>query len=906
MGIQTQKYYSGLAGYFQSKPLYLDEPTEKKPNTRKLVEQPWQQTKAEMWDEVTETLCSLDFIQAKAAAKMTYELVDDFSAVLLIIPENQETIKQVNRRQERMAKYIQDLVLFAKGEIETLEIPENINPRTNEQYNTEIERIKNTPNRADRLTDFITFLRKEVNDLQNYSSEYDHFATQQAYNFADTGAVGEASNKRNPNEYKFLLLLKLFNRPPYNPLPPANHFLKDHSGTVISVSITPDGQRALSGSTDNTCIFWDINSGKALFTLKGHTDDVLCVSMTPDGQRGISCSKDNTCILWDLTTGRALHTLKGHADTVHSVSITPDGQRAISCSKDNTCILWDLNTCAVLLTFKGNNRHISITSDGKVAIYSSYENDHRLVARDLKTGKVLKSLIIDDKIEDVSITPDGTKVIASVPYNPYFLWNLTSGEVFQPPKGSYDWNYAISITADGKMAVSGTRGNSVISWDLVTGGRCKIMKGHTAPIESVSITPDGRLGISGSEDNTCIIWNIETGIESKTLSEHLAFADKISITPDGGKAISFVNGNSCVLWDLKTGEVIQTINGLEKYNSTAYEISITTDGQRAILQSHKNDFFVWNLFNGKAFQTTLGDDDAGYIVSITPTGQKTINKLNEFTSSELDYVVTGRNIKEFVTNSSPERKCSTTPDRKCQISYKWQENSKYHLENMVSGETLKIFKRLSSGVLAISPNGKYAISRSLDNTCDLWVWDIRTEELLVTLKGHTAFVRTVAILPDGTRTITGSDDRTAILWDLKSGKKMAIYSGGFRIDRIQYYPNLLLIIGDSDSGIVKFLCTDKNVVCPNRAITTIQQIWDFELQQFQESIVDCPLCGHRFPPPGSVLDKVINITKTNGLRPDQSPCMQLPHDAWEDPGLLSNCPICGEGLKFNPFIVGGE
>jgi len=30
-----------LAEYFASKPLYLDEPTQKKPNTRKLVEQPW-------------------------------------------------------------------------------------------------------------------------------------------------------------------------------------------------------------------------------------------------------------------------------------------------------------------------------------------------------------------------------------------------------------------------------------------------------------------------------------------------------------------------------------------------------------------------------------------------------------------------------------------------------------------------------------------------------------------------------------------------------------------------------------------------------------------------------------------------------------------------------------------------
>ncbi|MCX6249602.1 MAG: hypothetical protein NTX61_02515 [Bacteroidetes bacterium] len=47
-----RNFYKSLAGYFQSKPLYLDEPTQKKPNTRKLVEQYCQQTKTEMWDEV--------------------------------------------------------------------------------------------------------------------------------------------------------------------------------------------------------------------------------------------------------------------------------------------------------------------------------------------------------------------------------------------------------------------------------------------------------------------------------------------------------------------------------------------------------------------------------------------------------------------------------------------------------------------------------------------------------------------------------------------------------------------------------------------------------------------------------------------------------------------------------------
>jgi len=56
MDLNSVHYHSFLAGYFSSGPLYLDEPVQNKPNIRKLVEQTWQQTKSQLWDDVTNTL----------------------------------------------------------------------------------------------------------------------------------------------------------------------------------------------------------------------------------------------------------------------------------------------------------------------------------------------------------------------------------------------------------------------------------------------------------------------------------------------------------------------------------------------------------------------------------------------------------------------------------------------------------------------------------------------------------------------------------------------------------------------------------------------------------------------------------------------------------------------------------
>lgn len=45
------RFHANLAIYYSTKPLYMDSPTQNKPNTRKLVQLAWQQNKGEMWDE---------------------------------------------------------------------------------------------------------------------------------------------------------------------------------------------------------------------------------------------------------------------------------------------------------------------------------------------------------------------------------------------------------------------------------------------------------------------------------------------------------------------------------------------------------------------------------------------------------------------------------------------------------------------------------------------------------------------------------------------------------------------------------------------------------------------------------------------------------------------------------------
>ena len=73
------------------------------------------------------------------------------------------------------------------------------------------------------------------------------------------------------------------------------------------------------------------------------------------------------------------------------------------------------------------------------------------------------------------------------------------------------------------------------------------------------------------------------------------------------------------------------------------------------------------------------------------------------------------------------------------------------------------------------PDGTHVLTASYDKTARLW--DARTGALLHTLSGHTDRMNSAAFSPDGSRVVTASFDNTARLWDARTGAALATLSG---------------------------------------------------------------------------------------------------------------------------------
>jgi WD40 repeat protein len=101
--------------------------------------------------------------------------------------------------------------------------------------------------------------------------------------------------------------------------------------------------------------------------------------------------------------------------------------------------------------------------------------------------------------------------------------------------------------------------------------------------------------------------------------------------------------------------------------------------------------------------------------------------------------------------------------------------------------------------VVVSPDGKTIISGSDDQT--IRIWDLNSQKLLRTLKGHTDWVYDIAISADS-QIVSGSRDKTIKLWRL-SGQHRTLTGHTSYVNSVAISPDATKIVSGSYDKIVK-------------------------------------------------------------------------------------------------------
>ena len=109
----------------------------------------------------------------------------------------------------------------------------------------------------------------------------------------------------------------------------------------ISVALSADGTRIISGSDDKSVQVWDASTEAELMVLNGHTDSVYSVAFSADGTRIISGSEDESVLVWDASIVAEPVVPIVHTCSVNSIAFSADSTHIISGSDDEFVWVWD-------------------------------------------------------------------------------------------------------------------------------------------------------------------------------------------------------------------------------------------------------------------------------------------------------------------------------------------------------------------------------------------------------------------------------------------------------------------------------------------------------------------------------------------------------------------------------------
>ena len=815
--------HSDIATYFRELADPEGNQTWKGNNPRPFLQVMFHLVGAQRSEELCQTLCDLRFVEARCRHGHVFELIADYRLAQESLPEAQADRAQERLRREAMAGYTSDLIAYARawsarrdrlGRGELVSEPEPKLPPlvsscrmwTDEEIQTECQRIMERPNRLDRLAAFDGFVLSQCYALLAHGKRTG-FVVQHALGTEPAGPIHDAARKLLPDVTVPILLRRWAPETAYNSKPALLRTLEGHCAPVRSVCVTLDGRQAVSVSWDNTLRMWDLESGRCLRTLAGHSDGIGSVSITPDGAYAVSGSSDHTLRVWDLRGGRCVRTLLGHNEGVASVTITPDGNRAVSGSWDSTLRVWDLESGHCIGTLEGHSGAVlgvSVTPDGRRAASASADETVRVW--DLESRACLHVLEGHSRpVTSVCMTPDGRCVVSGSTDGSLRIAEFEKRQCIRSLTGAGGRIASVSMTPDRRLVVSVTETRTLVVWDVNSGQRLRIIKVHTDDVTSVSVTADGRRAVSASKDKTVRVWDLETGQCWRVPDEHSKAVGDIAVTIDGQLVVSASEDETLRIWHPATAQCLRMLNCGPVQN-----VIVTPDGRIAVSVGYAT-LGTWNLESWQRLHTLEGHTARITATSVTPDSRHALSGSLDGTL-RLWNLGNGQCVHTMTGHCSVVTSVIVTPDGLRAVSAGGVFDGTLRLWDLRSGQCLGCWvgHRDGIGAVCLSSDGGLVVSASGDHT--LRVWDLQRGSCLRILVGHLGPVTHVTLTPDCRRVVSASSDKTMRVWDLASGA-------------------CLRILGDRSSQIGRMVVTSDSRFGLSRSDDKALQLWDLESGQ---------------------------------------------------------------------------
>ncbi|HBO44007.1 MAG TPA: hypothetical protein DD670_08755 [Planctomycetaceae bacterium] len=306
--------------------------------------------------------------------------------------------------------------------------------------------------------------------------------------------------------------------------------------SVLGIAVSQDGKLMASGGFNNDkgayfARLWDVETGKELrrFMHGKYSYGIPSLAFSPDAKMLATRSHDGRLRLFDVDTGKERKTFPedGNGRSSNSVVFSPDGKTVAAAG--NSIRLCDTATGEERLRIDRRACNLRFTDGGKTLTGVIKGAIYRW---DAATGKSLTPEAGDSIVEQILVTPDGSRVVTRGQGGDTHIWDGATGKHLRRLQDI--WQQDLAMSPDGRFlawAVADSSmhfvdplnprtshdGSRIRLYDMAADKYVDRFAGFKGSGENLTFTSDGKTLITVAQrDGMVRIWDFESGKEQRS------------------------------------------------------------------------------------------------------------------------------------------------------------------------------------------------------------------------------------------------------------------------------------------------------------------------------------------------------------------------------------------------------
>ncbi|KAG0167641.1 U3 small nucleolar RNA-associated protein 13 [Apophysomyces sp. BC1034] len=570
-------------------------------------------------------------------------------------------------------------------------------------------------------------------------------------------------------------------------------------------------------------------TGKKIHRLAGDTEVITTMAVKPDGKHLVSASRSLQMRIWDLQKGECIRTLKAHEAPIIVMDIDPSSTLVATGSADATVKVWDIDKGYCTHNFKGHGGVVSAIK------FHHFEGRWYLVSG----------------ADDCQIR----------------IWDLQTRSCIAVLQSHVSVIRGVDFSADGRTLISGSRDKVVNVWDW----KAKKLKA-TYPIyetlETVGFLSkdsdmsayddkwqDSEVFYTAGDKGVVRLWSLKTGElvlaqEPEKNSKH-AISDVIY--NEASQTLSAITSDQNILI-YSIPDQLKRIKQIVGYNDEVVDVAyIGEEDSHLAAATNSEQLKIYNV-DTQDCDIVYGHNDMIICMdrsrdgTVLATGSK--DKTARIWKIDVDeedsakrYLCAGvcighteaigaiaysRKSNHFMITGSQDRTIKYWNLRDMDLE---SPDESFHARSLYTYQAHD--KDINS--ICIAPNDKYFATGSQDKTAK--IWNVDTGSLVGTCKGHKRGIWCVRFSPVDQVLATSSSDKTVRMWSLKDFTCLKTFEGHTNsVLRVDFLTAGLQLLSSGSDGLVK-LWTIKTNECVNTFDNHTEKVWALAVRKDEKFVV---------------------------------------------------------------------